>query len=451
MDSGDTKQFLRMPKHPLHTDSVVSLDILAMTARKSHTVLFLKLDYPGIENIRSVDVASDHEYAVRYVNDYLNGGIAYLKAPSLQLNRYLQSMAFLRMATGQSEETDEQPVSRGPHAINVSPAEAGLPWATGIVSCRQNKHWQIMIDTTYVFLAYFAADSSAHQIYKTGLSLADIARNQLRSNVDDGFARYPTYLTPEGDPQRVRLLAIVNVLVFLFDDFWEMNDAETFAAVQEEFISRMRPNFDNGKRPKSILQGMIDRTIQDFQEMDRLSGNNTGQEVIDLMVRFLDRPFPPDQWKDMDEYLLYRNEDTAMPYVLACCKFTLNSSVDLESPRLARYLRLVKDHICVANDLASWKKEQREFNDGHTLGLINTVHIMKGLLNIASDQAAVAMATALQYQIEVDIDAEIQRMMKNELTAEEWEFVDATLHVVSGNIFAITTMCRYGGESSKLI
>jgi hypothetical protein len=143
---------------------------------------------------------------------------------------------------------------------------------------------------------------------------------------------------------------------------------------------------------------------------------------------------------------------TAYSYVLGCTKFALNSSVDLESPHLSRYLRLMKDHVSVANDLGSWEKEKRAYDTGKVLYLINAVDVVKNIFGLPMDRAAVAMTQALQLQIEVDIDDEIQRMVdENVLTVEEWRFVDATLHVMSGNVFVSTVMSRYGGEAFKLV
>jgi len=138
-------------------------------------------------------------------------------------------------------------------------------------------------------------------------------------------------------------------------------------------------------------------------------------------------------------------------HVLGCTKFSINSSVDLESSRLARYVRLVKDHISVANDLASWEKEKKAFDAGKVLYMINAVHVVKNLFRLASDGAAVAMTQAFQLQIEVEIDAEIERLVaENELNAEEWRFIDASIYTMSGNVFVSTVMSRYGGKKCKL-
>lgn len=106
---------------------------------------------------------------------------------------------------------------RGQHAIDISPMKAGIPWATAILPCRQNKYWQLTLDTTRVFLALFAADESAQKIFHGGHSVAEISRRELRSNVEEGWAKFPSYMFTEADPQRTRLLAIVNVFLFVFD------------------------------------------------------------------------------------------------------------------------------------------------------------------------------------------------------------------------------------------
>ncbi|CAG8390390.1 unnamed protein product [Penicillium salamii] len=171
--------------------------------------------------------------------------------------------------------------------------------------------------------------------------------------------------------------------------------------------------------------------------------------MIQQMVRFFTRP-PPPRYKDMEEFLLYRHEDAAVPYVLVCTKFALNSSIDLENPHLARYLRLFKDHISIANDLGSWKKEKKAYDAGQVVYLINAADFVEKFFHFG-EMAAVAMTQALQLQIEVEIDAEVQRLVgEGSVTAEEWRFVDATVHVMSGNVFVSTVMSRYGGEAFAL-
>ncbi len=83
--------------------------------------------------------------------------------------------------------------------------------------------------------------------------------------------------------------------------------------------------------------------------------------------------------------------------------------------------------------------------------MINSVDAMHKLLDLRTYDVAVALTLALQYQVECDIDDEIQRLMVEEdLTPEEKQFIASTIHIMSGNVFVSTVMSRYGGEKSKL-
>ena len=88
---------------------------------------------------------------------------------------------------------------------------------------------------------------------------------------------------------------------------------------------------------------------------------------------------------------------------------------------------------------------------GKVLYLINAVAVVKNLFRVLADDAAVTMTQALQLQVEIDIDEEVERLIAEDtLTQEEWQFVDATLHVMSGNGFVSTVISRYGGERFRL-
>lgn len=152
---------------------------------------------------------------MNYAYDYLKGGIGYLSLPFLRLNQRLQTKEFLKII-GQHDH-NEKCTQRSDNAIDIFPLAAGLPWATGILSCRQNKHWEISIETTRIFLQYFSADKSSQNLYKSGHSIAEISQKELNSKLEEGWAKFPSYLFTEGDEQRTKLLAAVNVFIFVFD------------------------------------------------------------------------------------------------------------------------------------------------------------------------------------------------------------------------------------------
>jgi hypothetical protein len=155
----------------------------------------------------------EYQYPVNYAYDYLYGRVEYLVNPRLKLNDRLESEMSLRVE--QADDVDN--LFSNEHAIDLFPARAGLPWPSGILSCRQNKYWQLSIDTSRVFLALFAADETCQKIFKSGHSIAEIARKELCTKVEEGWSKFPAYLFPESDMQRTRLLAITNVFVFVFD------------------------------------------------------------------------------------------------------------------------------------------------------------------------------------------------------------------------------------------
>ncbi|KFY94603.1 hypothetical protein V500_03145 [Pseudogymnoascus sp. VKM F-4518 (FW-2643)] len=325
-----------------------------------------------------------------------------------------------------------QIVVRSDHGINLSPSRAGLPWASGILSCRQSKHWKLSLDTTRALLKEFATEDPMGVISKSGSSIAEISQKELASNFEEGWAKFPIYLYSEGDEQRTKLIA-------------------AFSRIQEVFIARMEVGRNLLDDPKSSLHSLIDDTTAEILDLDRNNGNDSGREMLDEMVRFFGRPPPPDKYNNMEEFLLYRHQDAAVRYVLASTKFSLNSCVDLDSPRLATYIRLLKDHISIANDLASWGKEKIAYDNVKVLYMINTVDVVKQLFSFATFDAALAMTQAFQFQVECDIDDKIQQLIiEDDLTANEWQFIDATLHTISGNVLCSTIMSRYGGESYRL-
>jgi hypothetical protein len=75
----------------------------------------------------------------------------------------------------------------------------------------------------------------------------------------------------------------------------------------------MQPGFIATGRHTPTFQSMIDQTMLEIREVDAASGNNVGQEMIEQMVEFFLRPPPPKEYKNMEEFLLYRHMDAGLP------------------------------------------------------------------------------------------------------------------------------------------
>ena len=56
-----------------------------------------------------------------------------------------------------------------------------------------------------------------------------------------------------------------------------------------------------------------DDTIEETLELDREGESDAGRVMIDLMLHFFTRPPPPASYNNMEEFLLYRHEDAAIP------------------------------------------------------------------------------------------------------------------------------------------
>ncbi|KAF9894333.1 hypothetical protein FE257_007836 [Aspergillus nanangensis] len=206
-----------------------------------------------------------------------------------------------------------------------------------------------------------------------------------------------------------------------------------------------------GKTNRSPTQALIDKAMQELHDEDRRSGNDSGAHVVEQLIVMFTHDPPPQHFNNMKEFLDFRTIDAGAGYALASTLFSINSSVDVKNPKLTRILRLFGEHIAVSNDLASWAKEKRAYDEKKVLYLINTVAAVKNLFATSSNDSAVQLTYAFQLEIEKAIDNEIQRLMtENSLNSEEWRFIDAGLHLLGGQALGSCIISRYGGESTKL-
>ena len=137
-------------------------------------------------------------------------------------------------------------------------------------------------------------------------------------------------------------------------------------------------------------------------------------------------------------------------YVLAAVKFSISSEVDIEDPRYARFLTLIKDHLSIVNDLASFDKELRAFNSGASRDLLNIVHELQKMLWLPNVQAAKALAYSYQLQTEEWIEEELDRLKSEDLSLAQWQYLEAVFACAAGNAFYSMTSSRYGGEDARI-
>ena len=137
-------------------------------------------------------------------------------------------------------------------------------------------------------------------------------------------------------------------------------------------------------------------------------------------------------------------------YVFACCKFSVRSKVKEDSPHLRRIFRRIGDQISIVNDLASYEMEKRRFESGSSKAIIN---IVSAIMKMERVEAVVAksMAYAWQLCMEQEIVDELEELKRrDELSVEEWKFIDVWLLAASGNLLTSVVMSRYGGEDARI-
>lgn len=138
-------------------------------------------------------------------------------------------------------------------------------------------------------------------------------------------------------------------------------------------------------------------------------------------------------------------------YVLAAVKFSIGSSIDLADTRLKRYLILVKDHLAIINDVASFDKEKRDFDQGSSSDLINIVDVIQRLFSLPDIDSSKALAYAYQLQTEAWMREELQILKNREdLDEEQWSYLEALYACAAGNAFFSMTSERYGGEAARI-
>ena len=138
-------------------------------------------------------------------------------------------------------------------------------------------------------------------------------------------------------------------------------------------------------------------------------------------------------------------------FVLASVKFSIASDVEIRDPSLAHFLSLVRDHLAIVNDLASYDKEIRDFRSGASQDIINIVDVIHRLLSLPDEDSAKGMAYAYQVQTEEWMKEELERLRIGDYLSEnQWHFIDAVITCAAGNAFYSMISSRYGGEAARI-
>ncbi|KAL6717704.1 hypothetical protein ACLMJK_005619 [Lecanora helva] len=378
---------------------------------------------------------------ITYVYDYLPDKTKWLQPQSVSLPN-------IRAEVEQQRSpilTEHQDRKR--NSILLDGRAARFPLHTGLVDFRQNKFWRATEEATIELLELVAQDSRCGRlILRDKRSMSDLAREQLRVGVRDSYNRFTVHMLADADETRIRLLAQSMMLIFIFDDVWENSSSTTIESLRDSFVSIIQ----GSGFPKSPLEHKMAEMREGFLACDAKKGNG-GTEVLQTLIDFCYHSKPtPGDFRGVRDYLNYRWEDIANNFAWACAKFAVESSADSSDLKFCGILRLLGDHISLANDLASYEKEKRHYETGRMAAIVNVVNVLMTRDRLDA-KAAKVMAFAWQLYVENEIIEEVKRLGSDGgLSSDEWTFIEACFTAVSGSFMSAVVMWRYGGESAKV-
>jgi hypothetical protein len=217
-----------------------------------------------------------------------------------------------------------------------------------------------------------------------------------------------------------------------------------------DFLQRLEDPSSSVRIAVGPLQAYLDDVINAIHAADADSGNG-GAEVYSEMKKTFTYLRPPEAFSSVGAYLEFRRENVCAGFVFASIKFSLNSSVKIQQPAIQRFMMWASDYRAMTNDLYSYEKEARAYREGLCADLVNIVSVLRGLLSLPSEGAALEIAFALILQREQWMHEELKMLEAAEwLDSETWAFLKAVWACLAGNAFYSMTCVRYGGETARI-
>ncbi|KAL2869550.1 isoprenoid synthase domain-containing protein [Aspergillus lucknowensis] len=231
------------------------------------------------------------------------------------------------------------------------------------------------------------------------------------------------YLNPESSPTRIALISKVFLLAWLQDDVVEFDSSgETTTAV--DIIIREWPEIVtnpeiNLTSPTTISASIAHELICESPVL--------GREVMKGLLAFIFSQ-PRKEFSGFRDFLDYR---------------AVNVAAELspgESSVLDKFLQLAYDHLLLVNDLYSFEKEKREFEEqGATIS--NAVYYLESTLSVHPNTAKL-VALDVIHQTEAQLSAEFSKLRSNGLSQQQLKYACAILECTAGNIVYSLTAKR---------
>ncbi|KAF5869607.1 putative sesquiterpene cyclase protein [Botrytis fragariae] len=301
-------------------------------------------------------------------------------------------------------------------------------------------------------LELIAVDSpSTSMEMRNGFTLAGLAKKELRPGLAHRVVLATSYMYPNAGKRRARIIALRPKFLEK-DKMEETPEGTPLMNSREQFLGHFRSPNDILPSDSVIsdFHRHLEFTVRAVADEDEISGNG-GKDTIAALLGTFPCVHPKGGFHSLEEYLSFRRLNVGVQFVIAAAKFTIKSSVDVQDPRFARYLRLISDHLGIFNDMASYEKESRALKEGEIQDMINIVAVFQHLKSLPTSAEAKVAAYTYQLQVESWITEEVEILAaRGDLTDEEWWFLEAIFMTATGNVFFCMTSSRYGGDVAKL-
>lgn len=104
------------------------------------------------------------------------------------------------------------------HGIKLYPRKARLPFRCSLNAANESRFWKQGLESSMELLKLLSDDQSANDVVvRGGVTMAGLARQELRPEFEHRFCKANLYMLPYADEERTKLLAASMVMMFLWD------------------------------------------------------------------------------------------------------------------------------------------------------------------------------------------------------------------------------------------
>ncbi|KAI1443050.1 terpenoid synthase [Annulohypoxylon stygium] len=329
----------------------------------------------------------------------------------------------------------------------LQPPSLGVPWPTSLPAAAQCKYWKEAEDAAKGMMDEIVAAAPEEQgSLPSEMANASKKAAKRRELLDTSVAA-PMNMFPAANAARARIMAKANLLIFTHDDVIESETVEVPTIIDSAFADTVGPNgTDNDILWKNkIFRDFSDECVKE----DPIVGPFFVRSIL-LWVEHTRKRLPGSMtFSSLEEYIDYRIGDFAVEFcdaaLMLTCELPVLTDADMEPLNALHHLYMI--HFSLTNDLYSYNKELYAMNESGA-ALVNCVRVIELLLNI-KPRAAKVILRAYLWDIELQINEELTRLLKTDLTPSQKRFARGMVEVCAGNLFYSATCLRYAKPGLK--